>query len=90
MKLKDLHSKIAYDPQWGVWAEKINGEFNLESNCRFGQLMFENGGRLDGMEFLATNERIVDAISGWADGNEELEGEGLTQFIDEMNEYYSR
>ena len=63
--LKDLAGSIQYDSSWGIWAELINGEFTPESQARYGQNQFENGGILDGFEFFADGQKIGDHYSDW-------------------------
>lgn len=64
--LKDLASNIQYDSSWGVWAELIDGKFTPESQARYGQCQFENGGVLDEFEFVANGEKIGDRHTDWA------------------------
>ena len=53
-----LTGSIAYDTQWGVWAKKVDGKFDLDAEARFGQFVFENGGILDDFECVGNNEAI--------------------------------
>ena len=64
--LKDLASRIQYDSSWGIWAELIDGKFTPESQARYGQSQFENGGILDGFAFFAHGEKIGDHQTNWA------------------------
>lgn len=64
--LKDLVSSISYDSSWGIWAELIEGKFTSESQARYGQRQFENGGLLDGFEFFADGVQIRDHADDWA------------------------
>jgi hypothetical protein len=81
-----LCNKISYNSTWGIWAERIDGEFRAESNCRFGQMQFENGGLLDDMEFFGTNEDIENAI------NSEIEHVDSDPFPDDQgyDEWYAK
>lgn len=81
-----LTGSLSYDSSWAVYAEKINGEFCNESPARFGQRLFENGGLNDVCEFFATNERIVDAIESWSEGDADFAEEAAEMLISEINE----
>jgi hypothetical protein len=68
--LKELASSISYDSSWGIWAELIDGKFTADSQARYGQRQFENGGVLDGFEFFADGQKIVDNASDFAGDND--------------------
>lgn len=69
-----LSGNLDYSSSWGIYAEKIEGEFRPESPARLGQRIFENGGVLDECEFFATNEAVIDQIHSYIfDGTEGLE-----------------
>lgn len=79
--LKDLASVIQYDSSWGIWAELIDGKFTPESQARYGQTQFENGGLLDEFNYFADGESIWDHhvnwsgefnLSDWEDETEDL------------------
>lgn len=81
-----LTGSVSYDSSWSVYAEKINGEFVGESPARFGQNQFENGGLLDDCEFFASNERIVELIESWSEGDADFAEEAAEMLISEINE----
>jgi hypothetical protein len=60
-----LAGTLSYDSSFGIWAEKIGGEFTSDSPARFGQVQFENSGLLDGMEFFSRNDLAVDSMSSY-------------------------
>lgn len=71
-----LSGNLDYSPSWGIYAEKIDGEFRPESPARLGQRVFENGGKLDGFEFFDHNEAVTDQIHSYIfDGTEGLESD---------------
>ena len=66
MKLKDLKTTtLTHDSNWGIWAELIDGEFGLESECRMGQFQFNNGGIADDWKLFASNNEIEDFVLDW-------------------------
>lgn len=87
MTLKDALKNIQYDSSWGIWAEKINGLFTLESQSRYGQLIFENGGLLDDWEYVCSGEFPHDWATSWADGGDSSESfNDIEILIDELNQ----
>ena len=68
--LKDLVTAISYDSSWGIWAELIDGKFIADSQGRYGQSQFENGGLLDGFEFFSNGVQIQENASEFAGENE--------------------
>lgn len=69
-----LTGTLSYDSSWGIYAEKIDGEFKPESPARFGQRQFENGGLNDDCELFANNEYATDQMDnylGRTDGRDE-------------------
>ena len=47
--LRDLQTtQLSYSNTFGIWAERIDGQFSLDSKCRIGEFQFDNGGVLDG------------------------------------------
>jgi hypothetical protein len=87
--LKELASNISYDSYWGIWAELIDGKFSADSQARYGQRQFENGGLLDGFEFFADGEKIGDSISEYCDGDDDFKDEAISELIDSVNESLS-
>ena len=66
MKLRDLiQNQLTYWSDWGIWAELIDGEFSLDSECRMGEFQFKNGGLLDDFENFSSNEEIEDFVYGY-------------------------
>lgn len=80
-----LKSNLSYDSSWGVWAEVIDGEFKPESEARFGQRIFENGGMLDDFRKVGSNEWIVDRIQDYTDGDNDFLEEAIADVIDKAN-----
>lgn len=81
-----MTGNLNYDSSWAVYAEKIDGVFQGDSEARFGQTQFENGGLIDGCEFFATNAQIIDSIYLWAEGDPGSVTEGAEQMIEEVND----
>jgi len=46
----------------------LSVSFSEDSDVRFGQPQFENGGLLDEKRFLCTNEQLTDEIERYLDG----------------------
>jgi hypothetical protein len=44
--------------------------FSRDSEIRFGQPIFENGGLLDDKRYFCTNEDFIDAIDAYLDGED--------------------
>ena len=87
--LKELASNISYDSSWGIWAELVEGKFTADSQARYGQRQFENGGLLDEFEFFADGEKIGDSISEYCDGDDDFQDEAISELIDSVNESLS-
>lgn len=68
--------EFTYDASWGIWAE---APFTRASDCRIGEVQFENGGILDDMEFFTTFDHIVEARSLDAEDKEDLDWENLSE-----------
>lgn len=91
--LKELLSRdLDISRDWAIYAEKIDGKFEEESEARFGKIEFENGGVLDNKEFVERNEVIENQKFNWLDGeieDDELKNsmveEWISQFLDEIN-----
>ena len=84
-----LTESLSYDSSWGVWAEKINGKFELNSDARFGQFVFENGGIDDGFELVGDNVSLTDARDNYClndeDSCEEFYEEWAENFVEKLN-----
>lgn len=83
-----LTGSLSYDFSWGVWTEKIDGRFELESDARFGQFLFENGGMNDGFELVGDNVSLTDSRDNYCGTDEDCEDfyeEWAEQFIEELN-----
>ena len=85
MILEDALIDAGYDSTWGIYARKINGRFELDSPARYGQLIFENGGRLDDFEFVCRCDYPSDARVKWLDGADE-DGDWDDGFLEELIE----
>ena len=87
MNLADALNRIKYDPSWAIYAEY---PLTPESDCRYGQTQFENGGLLDDKEFIINGESANDRISNQIDpedGDEDYQREiAIETLIDELNE----
>lgn len=68
--LKELANNISYDSSWGIWAGLIDGKFTADSDARYGQRQFQNGGVLDGFEFFADGVQVRDHADDFAGENE--------------------
>ena len=91
MNLKEACLKISYDSSWAIYAD---APFTDESEARFGQTQFENGGLLDDKVFFANGEVVNDAIETQIDfslGEEnyqrEIAAETLIQEIRDNGEF---
>ena len=73
-RLADLIIKIQYDSSWGIWAST---PFTPDSDARYGQRQFENGGLLDGKEFFADGMVIGDWFNAWFEDDEDGKGDSL-------------
>lgn len=83
--LEIMTGGLSYDSSWAVYAQKIDGKFTADSPARFGQRIFDNGGVLDDCEYFAANDRIVDSIQAWSDGDQDFTEEAAVMLIDEIN-----
>ncbi|MEG4484828.1 hypothetical protein [Microcoleus sp. D2_18a_B4] len=84
-----LTGSLSYDQSWGIWAEKIDGRFELESNARFGQFVFENGGMADGYELVGDNVSLTESRDNYCDtdeGCEDFYEEWAIDFLQNLNE----
>lgn len=84
--LEILTGSLTYDSSWAVYAEKIDGKFSPDSPARFGQRCFENGGLLDSSEMFGANDRLVDSLYNWMEGDPDYAEEAAIQLIHEINE----
>ena len=83
-----LTTSLSYDPSWGLWAEKIDGKFELESDARFGQFVFDNGGMADDYELVGNNVSLTDSRDNYCGTDEDCENfyeEWAEQFVEELN-----
>ena len=71
--LRELVAKIQYDSSWGIWAATL---FTPDSEARYGQRQFENGGVLDDKEFFADGVQIGDFLANDASFAAEQTEEG--------------
>ena len=82
-----LTGSLSYDSSWGVWAEKVDGKFELDSNARFGQFLFDNGGINDDYELVGSNAAITDSRDEYCGTDADCEDfyeEWVEQFIEEL------
>jgi len=85
-----LTGSLSYEQSWGIWAEKIDGKFDLEeSDARLGQFVFENGGLLDEYELVGDNASLTnsrDNYCGTDEGCEKFYEEWAIGFIQTLNQ----
>lgn len=90
-----LTGSIGYDSSWAIYAQKIEGKFELESPARTGQKNFDNGGLLDDMEYFCSNEQAVDNRDSWIGSYEDYDDDynftdewedAAIQLIDNLNQ----
>ena len=67
-----LKDGLQYDFSWGIYSHGTGAD----SPARIGQTQFENGGLLDGMEFVIDGVKLGDAIRSYTDGDDEMEFSG--------------
>ena len=79
MTLIEAIENISYSRQWGIWASLEEGRFTEDSEARYGQKCFENGGMLDEFVFFGNGESINDFLSEWG---------GIIDLIDNVNEQF--
>jgi len=82
----DLMVGIQYDTNWGIWADGTEPT----SNARYGQRQFENGGMLDGWQYIGNGVQIGNFIDSYCDGceDDDLEyfaREAAEQFLQELD-----
>ena len=90
MKLVDALLNIQYDSSWGIWAELKDGELAENSEARYGQMTFENGGLLDEKVYVCNGEQIGDWLTAWhgcSPNSEdfELDTYWINAYLDEIN-----
>ena len=87
MKLVDALQSISYDASWGIYAKY---PISADSECRYGQTQFENGGLLDDKKFIIDGESATDRIEDMIDhslGEEDYQREvAIQMLIDELND----
>lgn len=65
--LVDLLKKgLQYDSSWAIYAYGKGAD----SKARIGQTQFENGGLLDGMDFIIDGVQLGNAMTAYMDGDE--------------------
>ena len=86
MKLSQALQTVNYESSWGIWAQKVDGLFTAESDARFGQVCFENGGLLDCMEFVCNGEHPHDWDNSCNEGLIDVDSfADIDVLIDELN-----
>lgn len=83
MKLIEAIQRIQYDDNWTIWAEV---PFTPDSEARYGQRQFEQGGVIDDKEVFASGTRCRDFIAAWNASDEENEEEDVAYFEREAAE----
>lgn len=74
MNLFQAIERISYSQQWGIWASlDEEGKFSPDSEARYGQKCFENGGMIDNLHFFGNGENIQEFLSEWGDIDELIE-----------------
>ena len=80
LTLEQAIEKITYSGQCGIWASlNDSGKFSPDSDARYGQPCFENGGMLDEFLFFGNGESIHDFLAEWG---------GIIDLIDNVNEQF--
>lgn len=79
--LSKLVQEIQCDDSWGIWATI---PFTPESEARYGQPQFENGGLLDEKVFFARGVQCQDFIAEYTDGNDDFRDEAARELIDQI------
>ena len=85
--LSEFIQHIGYDSSWGIWATP---PFTPDSEARYGQCQFENGGVLDEKVFAVEGERCGDFMAEYCpeneDGNLINTEEGARALIEEIEQ----
>lgn len=91
MNLREAILSISYDRSWAIYADS---PFQPESEARFGQRIFKNGGILDEKKFFCDGELANDAVetqidpsAGDEDYQRECAAETLIEEIRETGEF---
>ena len=79
MQLTEAIENISYSQQWGIWASLESGKFSPDSEARYGQTCFENGGMLDDYVLFGYGDSIQDFL---------YESGGIFDLIDNANEQF--
>lgn len=74
-----ISKAIGYRPNWAIYAEKLDGEFQAQSRARIGESSFEGGGILDGFEYFCACDYALDML-------EEIDWEDLISQINQRDE----
>lgn len=92
MKLIEALLNIQYDSSWGIWAELIDGKLQEDSEARYGQKIFENGGLLDDKVYVCDGQQIGDWLTEWlgctpnSENAPELDPYWIDEYLGELNE----
>lgn len=84
-----LTGSLSYDSSWGVWAKRVDGKFELESDARFGQFIFENGGMDGDFDLVGDNVSLVDARDNYCGTDEDCENfyeKWTERFVKKLNQ----
>lgn len=69
MNLTEAITRIQYDSSWAIWADT---PFTPDSEARYGQRQFEQGGVLDSKSFFADGIQVGDYIGRFCDWDDAL------------------
>jgi hypothetical protein len=86
MTLADAIVSIEDSSEWGIWAEEIDGKFSEDSDARYGQKCFENGGVLDGKIFVCNGYTANRFLGNLCDEDDELIPGWFTEFMEYLEE----
>jgi hypothetical protein len=86
MNLEQALTAIQYDTSWGIWAELIDGELTGESEARYGQRIFDNGGLMDDKVFVCHGQVAGDHLAEWRDEDGDLVYGWLEEFLGPLND----
>ena len=80
MTLSEAAISIQYDSNWGIWASLEDGKFAADSQARYGQRCFENGGVIDEFRYFANGETIQNFLLEDGDIDDLIENINLIMY----------
>jgi hypothetical protein len=81
MTLAEAAAVIQYDSNWGIWASLDDyGKFAADSQARYGQRCFENGGMIDEFRYFANGETIQNFLLEDGDIDDLIENINLIMY----------